>query len=534
MDKINLQPNAIELMDNETATNLKQSQINRDLEGVTVCKQTPKGGRCSYLCDQCGFITTRKLTMVKHLQTHEMHKPFRCMHCEKTFSDSTQLGNHMNLHLGFKPYKCEEAGCDLTFSTVGELQRHTRYRHTKDKPHKCDQCSYATVELNKLKRHMRMHTNERPFLCTYCDYASRDTFRLKRHMRIHTGERPYVCPICSFSANQSNTLKGHMRLHDNPNSTVYKKTMQQQLKQQQMSGVAVVASTASVVASAVTGAAFTVTSQLATSSFEPNDQAANSPSSSLAESTQKRNKKTVRSYLENANPILNSVLEFEIKNSECSTTIVTELLKEFIEISVRLAEEKIERKNTIELEKKEERHNMYWFVCKHCSSSFLTEVLLREHLAKQHTGERLHKCDQCGVCFSHPHALRQHILNHDRQSTYYNRYVYKPRPTQYKKRTKSPIQALLEAQKESLNSALYAADSNSSNGSRVENFENKKSEQIASTSQCVQPAQTEIGNPITSIQDESPSGKRKMQSIENSLGNGASRKKRKIKELIWV
>jgi hypothetical protein len=31
-------------------------------------------------------------------------------------------------------------------------------RHTLEKPHKCEECGYATVELSKLRRHIRTHT----------------------------------------------------------------------------------------------------------------------------------------------------------------------------------------------------------------------------------------------------------------------------------------------------------------------------------------------------------------------------------------
>ena len=32
------------------------------------------------------------------------------------------------------------------------------HRHTLEKPHKCEECGYATVELSKLRRHIRTHT----------------------------------------------------------------------------------------------------------------------------------------------------------------------------------------------------------------------------------------------------------------------------------------------------------------------------------------------------------------------------------------
>jgi transcriptional repressor CTCF len=91
--------------------------------------------------------------------------------------------------------------------------RHVRYRHTHEKPHKCPECDYASVELSKLKRHIRCHTGERPYQCPHCTYASPDTFKLKRHLRIHTGEKPYQCDICNARFTQSNSLKAHKLIH---------------------------------------------------------------------------------------------------------------------------------------------------------------------------------------------------------------------------------------------------------------------------------------------------------------------------------
>ena len=78
---------------------------------------------------------------------------------------------------------------------------------------RCTECDYSSVELSKLKRHMRCHTGERPYQCPHCTYASPDTFKLKRHLRIHTGEKPYECDICHARFTQSNSLKAHRLIH---------------------------------------------------------------------------------------------------------------------------------------------------------------------------------------------------------------------------------------------------------------------------------------------------------------------------------
>ena len=81
---------------------------------------------------------------------------------------------------------------------------------------RCTECDYSSVELSKLKRHMRCHTGERPYQCPHCTYAASDTFKLKRHLRIHSGERPYECDVCNAKFTQSNSLKAHRLIHGDP------------------------------------------------------------------------------------------------------------------------------------------------------------------------------------------------------------------------------------------------------------------------------------------------------------------------------
>ncbi|CAF1090693.1 unnamed protein product, partial [Brachionus calyciflorus] len=163
-----------------------------------------------YNCDKCSYKTLNHKKYEKHCALTDCNSnEIQCEFCDKKFKDLKIMEQHRNLHLGIKPFKCDH--CESYFGTKGEMSRHVKYKHTMEKPHKCSICDYSTVELSKLKRHMRVHTDERPYLCHLCDYASRDTFRLKRHLRTHTGEKPYECPVCKNKFSQSNGLKAHIK-----------------------------------------------------------------------------------------------------------------------------------------------------------------------------------------------------------------------------------------------------------------------------------------------------------------------------------
>ena len=142
-------------------------------------------GGTAHMCNYCKYTTTKRYLLSRHMKSHSEERPHKCSVCERGFKTLASLQSHVNTHTGTKPHRCKY--CEASFTTSGELVRHVRYRHTHEKPHKCPDCDYMSVELSKIKRHMRCHSGERPYQCPHCTYASPDTFKLKRHLRIHTG-----------------------------------------------------------------------------------------------------------------------------------------------------------------------------------------------------------------------------------------------------------------------------------------------------------------------------------------------------------
>ncbi|XP_053624196.1 transcriptional repressor CTCF-like isoform X2 [Plodia interpunctella] len=168
--------------------------------------------RPHFTCSFCSYTSHRRYLLLRHMKTHSEDRPHKCSVCERGFKTLASLQNHVNMHNGVKPHICKY--CKSPFTTSGELVRHVRYKHTHEKPHKCTECDYASVELSKLRRHVRCHTGERPYQCPHCTYASPDMFKLKRHLRTHTGEKPYKCDHCNMCFTQSNSLKAHKLIHN--------------------------------------------------------------------------------------------------------------------------------------------------------------------------------------------------------------------------------------------------------------------------------------------------------------------------------
>lgn len=174
-------------------------------------KKDSRKARSLFQCMLCPYTSKYRFLLSRHMKSHSEDRPYMCSVCERKFKTRISWQNHVNAHQGVKPFACKQ--CESAFTTSGELVRHIRYRHTRERPHRCPECSYAAVEMSKLKRHMRCHSGERPYQCPHCTYASQDTFKLKRHLRTHTGEKPYKCDKCGACFTQSNSLKSHQLRH---------------------------------------------------------------------------------------------------------------------------------------------------------------------------------------------------------------------------------------------------------------------------------------------------------------------------------
>ncbi|XP_076049923.1 uncharacterized protein LOC143030640 [Oratosquilla oratoria] len=167
-------------------------------------------GERPHKCSLCESSFTRPDALRRHLRTHTGEKPYKCTTCEAVFSESGNLNIHIKTHTGEKPYECST--CKTVFSHLSNLKRHVR-THTGEKPYECTLCQASFSHSSHLTEHKRNHTGEKPYRCTYCEASFSQSSGLKYHIRTHTGEKPYQCTVCDSSFINSGHLTEHMRTH---------------------------------------------------------------------------------------------------------------------------------------------------------------------------------------------------------------------------------------------------------------------------------------------------------------------------------
>ena len=117
------------------------------------------------------------------------------------FKGEKALAQHLRVHSGSRPFKCDHQGCDKTFKQKGHLVEHIRI-HTGEKPYKCEICGQRFMRSNTYCVHLKKHKSSTPFPCTApgCSRHYTERGNLVKHMKQkHPGH-----PLPYFKQERSN------------------------------------------------------------------------------------------------------------------------------------------------------------------------------------------------------------------------------------------------------------------------------------------------------------------------------------------
>lgn len=98
-------------------------------------------------------------------------KKYQCPYCWVALSNTGQFRGHIRIHTGERPFKCDQANCEKTFTRNEELTRHKRI-HTGQRPFACQLCDKRFGRKDHLKKHTRTHERHARTLSAMSDSSS--------------------------------------------------------------------------------------------------------------------------------------------------------------------------------------------------------------------------------------------------------------------------------------------------------------------------------------------------------------------------
>lgn len=110
-----------------------------------------------------------------------------------------------------KSFKCPVAQCPQRYATRYNVQRHLNSAHPGFVLNECPRCQQVLSSRQTLRQHLAIHTGERPYRCQFCLQQFRQSSQLSQHRKQHYLEVRQM-PIPKVRPSQLTALMMQSRL----------------------------------------------------------------------------------------------------------------------------------------------------------------------------------------------------------------------------------------------------------------------------------------------------------------------------------
>jgi hypothetical protein len=139
-----------------------------------------------FRCRHCEKRFETYNSLIKHKnRIHAVNKPLRqlCGACGRVYLDAKALRLHIKqVHERSEQLHCTH-GCQIFLSSKYALNRHIKEVHERQQGHVCAKCHKQFTQYSNLKQHMLIHLGVKPFLCQEGNCTS--AFTTKQCLQVH-------------------------------------------------------------------------------------------------------------------------------------------------------------------------------------------------------------------------------------------------------------------------------------------------------------------------------------------------------------
>lgn len=161
-------------------------------------------GDTPYACSECPARFTQINSLHRHQVRHTGEKPHQCPLCHKRFCSKEEVKKHSVSHTSTKKYTCPT--CSAPFKYKNNLRKHIK-KHSEMDKFTCNYCEREFSVKGSLTLHIkRLHSSK----SGYCNICLKDVPNIEVHTWKHTGERPLKCDFCPRSFAEQKTLVRHV------------------------------------------------------------------------------------------------------------------------------------------------------------------------------------------------------------------------------------------------------------------------------------------------------------------------------------
>ena len=126
--------------------------------------------------------------MKTHIETVHSNEIHTCPKCGKEYSNIHYLNKHVK---GAHGEKIPCIHCGKLYGTRHDMNRHIQSQHTSNdqKKYRCETCGKGFSANERLKDHINIHTGEKPYKCQFCTACFASKGNHVQHEKGHFGHR---------------------------------------------------------------------------------------------------------------------------------------------------------------------------------------------------------------------------------------------------------------------------------------------------------------------------------------------------------